>query len=34
MRGVDEVWLSYTFYQAKGSGAVTAAQVSTTRPKL
>ena len=34
MRGVDEVWLSYTFYQAKGSGALTAAQEAVSRPKL
>ncbi len=34
MAGVDEVWLSYTFYPAKNANAVAATQEPATRSKL
>ncbi len=34
MRGVDEVWLSYTFYGAKGTGAAVTASQDAAGPNL
>ncbi len=34
MNGVDEVWLSYTFYQVKEPGPVAASSDAGARPKL